>query len=326
MAIQSKGAVVTVPAIDIRQLNKRYRKVEALRGLNLEVAEGSICGFLGPNGAGKTTTLKILMGLIRPSGGYAAIFGQDVRSHGLEARSRIGYLPQEPVFPTDQTVRGVVAHVARLYPGHPGGRQLRRRVDELLGRVGMADKARRRVRGLSGGERQRLGVAQALVGDPDLVMMDEPSAGLDPQGRRDMLELIREIGGETTVFYSTHILDDVERVSDSVVMISAGQAVAQGPLDSILEAAEASYTVQLRGETERTLAMLTAQPWVDSVDADHRGDIEQWSVVVSDEDIAASRLIPMLLKDELCDIVEFHLSDRHLEDAYLEIVGGNSGS
>ena len=316
---------MTASAIDIRQLGKRYHKVEALRGLNLEVTQGSICGFLGPNGAGKTTTLKILMGLIRPSGGYAAIFGQDVRSHGLAARSRIGYLPQEPVFPANQTIRGVVAHVARLYPGHPHGRELRRKVDDLIGRVGLADKAGRRVRGLSGGERQRLGVAQALVGDPDLVMMDEPSAGLDPQGRRDMLELIREIGGETTVFYSTHILDDVERVSDSVVMISAGQAVAQGPLDSILEASEASYTVELRGETEGTLAMLTAQPWVDAVDADRRGEVEQWSVRVSDEEVAASHLVPMLLADEHCDIVEFHLSDRHLEDAYLEIVGANNG-
>ncbi len=317
---------MTTSAIDIRQLRKRYRKVEALRGLDLEVAEGSICGFLGPNGAGKTTTLKILMGLIRPSGGYAAIFGQDIRGHGLAARSRIGYLPQEPVFPADQTVRGVIAHVARLYPGHPHGRELRRKVDDLVGRVGMADKAKRRVRTLSGGERQRLGVAQALIGDPDLVMMDEPSAGLDPQGRRDMLDLIREIGGDTTVFYSTHILDDVERVSDSVVMISAGQAVAQGPLESIVQASEASYMVELRGETARTLAMLSEQPWVESVHTDQRGDVEQWSIRVSDETVAAERLVPVLLADERCDVVEFHLSDRHLEDAYLEIVGGSNGS
>ena len=173
---------MTAPAIEIRQLRKKYRKVEALSGLDLEVPRGSICGFLGPNGAGKTTTMKILLGLIRPSGGWAAVLGDDVRTHGLLARSRIGYLPQDPVFPANQTVRGVVLYVARLYPDHSHGRALRRRVDGLLDRVGMADKARRRVRGLSGGERQRLGVAQALVSDPDLVIMDEPSAGLDPVG------------------------------------------------------------------------------------------------------------------------------------------------
>ena len=119
---------MTAPAIEIRQLRKKYRKVEALRGLDLEVPRGSICGFLGPNGAGKTTTLKILMGLIRSSGGWASVLGDDVRTHGLVARGQIGYLPQDPVFPASQTVRGVVSYVARLYPGHPHGRALRSRL------------------------------------------------------------------------------------------------------------------------------------------------------------------------------------------------------
>ncbi len=314
---------MTAPAIEIRQLRKKYRKVEALRGLDLEVPRGSICGFLGPNGAGKTTTMKILLGLIRPSGGWAAVLGDDVRTHGLVARSRIGYLPQDPVFPANQMVRGVVSYVARLYPEHSHGRTLRTRVDGLLDRVGMADKARRRVRGLSGGERQRLGVAQALVADPDLVIMDEPSAGLDPVGRRDMLDLIAQIGGDTTVFYSTHILDDVERVSDTVVILSDGRAVAAGPLDSILEASTVDYSVRLRGATEGTLARLTAEPWVRNVDARRRGEAEQWKVRVVDEATAADRLVPALLADDGCDIVEFRLSDRRLEDAYLEIVGSD---
>ena len=316
---------MTAPAIEIRQLRKKYRRVEALRGLDLEVPRGSICGFLGPNGAGKTTTMKILLGLIRPSGGWAAVLGDDVRTHGLAARSRIGYLPQDPVFPPNQTVRGVVTYVARLYPGHPHGRALRKRVDGLLDRVGMADKARRRVRGLSGGERQRLGVAQALIVDPDLVIMDEPSAGLDPVGRRDMLDLIAEIGGDTTVFYSTHILDDVEQVSDTVVMINKGRAIAAGPLDSILEVADSEYSVRLRGATEDTLARLTAESWVQNVDAYRRGEVDQWKVRVTDTAAAADRLVPTLLADDGCDVLEFHLSDRRLEDAYLEIVGADDG-
>ncbi|MFV9672820.1 MAG: ABC transporter ATP-binding protein [Acidimicrobiia bacterium] len=312
---------MTAPAIEIRQLRKKYRKVEALRGLDLEVPRGSICGFLGPNGAGKTTTMKILLGLIRPSGGWASVLGDDVRTHGLVARSRIGYLPQDPVFPANQTVRGVVSYVAHLYPGRLHGRALRRRVDELLDRVGMAEKARRRVRGLSGGERQRLGVAQALVSDPALVIMDEPSAGLDPVGRREMLDLIAEIGGDTTVFYSTHILDDVEQVSDTVVMISGGRTIAQGPLDAILEASEPDYAVRLRGETNGTLKTLKAEPWVRSVDTRRQGDVEQWVVRVTDSAAAADRLVPTLLADDACDVLEFHLSDRRLEDAYLELVG-----
>jgi len=157
------------------------------------------------------------------------------------------------------------------------------------------------------------------------VIIDEPSAGLDPVGRRDMLDLIAEIGGETTVFYSTHILDDVERVSDTVVIISGGHAVAAGPLDSILESSTVDYSVRLRGATERTRATLMAEPWVQNVDTRRRGEAEQWQVRVTDGAAAADRLVPTLLADDGCDILEFHLSDRRLEDAYLEIVGADDG-
>jgi ABC-2 type transport system ATP-binding protein len=315
---------MTVPAIEIRQLKKRYRKVEALRGLDLTVDQGSVCGFLGPNGAGKTTAMKILMGLIQSSSGWAAVLGNDVSDAGLPARARIGYLPQDPVFPPSQTVRGVVASVARLYPGHPRGSELRRRVDDLIDRVGMTAKARRRVRGLSGGERQRLGVAQALVGDPDLVILDEPSAGLDPMGRRDMLSLIEEISSKATVFYSTHILDDVERISDTVVMISRGRAVAQGSLDEILTVSGSDYAVRLRGETSGIRDRLIEEPWVGGIDVRMHAEIEDWRIRLTDES-AADRLVPLLVSDESCDVIEFHLSDRRLEDAYLELVGADDG-
>jgi ABC-2 type transport system ATP-binding protein len=315
---------MTAPAVETRQLTKRYRKVEALGGLDLEVAHGSICGFLGPNGAGKTTTMKILMGLVRPTGGWAAVLGYDIRSHGLVARSRIGYLPQDPVFPPDHTVRGVVAYAARLYPGHSYGRALRRRVDELLERVGMADKARRRMRGLSGGERQRVGVAQALVSEPDLVILDEPSAGLDPMGRRAMLDLIADLRGDATVFYSTHILDDVERVSDTVLMINQGRAIASGALESILQASETDFTVRLRGDTQRTFTQLQNEPWVRSIAAQRRGETDEWRIQVGDG-AGSDRLVAALITDDACDVVEFHASDRRLEDAYLEIIGAGDG-
>jgi len=315
---------MTVPAIEIRQLKKRYRKVEALRGLDLTVEAGSVCGFLGPNGAGKTTTMKILMGLIRPTSGWAAVQGIDVRGSGLLARSRIGYLPQNPVFPPHQTVRSVVATAARLYPGHPRGSAARRRVDDLIDRVGMTDKARRRVAGLSGGERQRLGVAQALIGKPDLLILDEPSAGLDPAGRRDMLNLIDEIRTETTVFYSTHILDDVERVSDTVVVISRGAVVAQGNIDKILTVAETDYAVRLRGDTKALHGRLVGEPWVERIDARRHGDIEDW-VIRLIAGSAVERLAPALVEGDGHDIVEFHLSDRRLEDAYLTLVGVDDG-
>ncbi|NHZ71450.1 MAG: ATP-binding cassette domain-containing protein, partial [Proteobacteria bacterium] len=257
---------MTVPAIEIRQLKKRYRRVEALAGLDVSVEQGSVCGFLGPNGAGKTTTMKILMGLIRSTSGWAAVLGEDVSDRGLVARTRIGYLPQDPVFPQHASVRNVVTSVARLYPGHRHGAALRSHVDELIDRVGMTDKARRKVHGLSGGERQRLGIAQALVGDPDLIILDEPSSGLDPVGRKDMMALIEEISAHATVFYSTHILDDVERISDTVVMISRGRAVAHGALEDILSVSDLDYAVHLRGDTSAVHARLSDEPWIDSVE------------------------------------------------------------
>ncbi len=315
---------MTVPAIEIRQLKKRYRKVEALRGLDLTVEAGSVCGFLGPNGAGKTTTMKILMGLIRPTSGWAAVNGIDVRDRGLLARSRIGYLPQDPAFPSHQTVRGVVVTAGRLYPGHPRGSALRRRADKLIDRVGMADKAKRRMAGLSGGERQRVGVAQALMGDPELVILDEPSAGLDPTGRRDMLDLIDEIRTEATVFYSTHILNDVERVSDTVAMVSRGAIVAQGDIDEILTVSDTDFAVRLRGDTKALHARLVDEPWVESISTRRHGEIEDWVVRLSDDSLV-ERLAPALVDGDQHDIIEFHLSDGRLEDAYLALVGADDG-
>ncbi len=315
---------MTVPAIEIRQLKKHYRKVNALCGLDLTVEAGSVCGFLGPNGAGKTTTMKILMGLIRPTSGWVAVDGIDVRESGLLARSHIGYLPQDPVFPSYQTVRGVVATAARLYPGHLRGSALRRRVDDLIDRVGMTDKAKRRTAGLSGGERQRLGIAQALIGEPDLVILDEPSAGLDPTGRRDMLNLIDGLRSTATVFYSTHILDDVERISDTVIMISRGVVVAQGDIDEILTVPDTDYAVRLRGDAEALHSRLEYEPWVKSIDVRRHGDIEDWIVRLSDGS-AVERLAPALVDGEGLDIIEFHLSDRRLEDAYLSLVGVDNG-
>jgi ABC-2 type transport system ATP-binding protein len=312
---------MTEYAVEARNLTKRYRKVRAVDGLSLDVEAGAVCGFLGPNGAGKSTTMKILMGLIRPSTGHAFVLGHEVIDAGVAARARVGYLPQDPVFPAHLSVRGLIAYVAHLYPGHPTGRKLRRRVDDLIDMVGLTERAKRRVAALSGGERQRLGLAQALVADPDLVILDEPSAGLDPTGRRAMLDIIAGIGGDTTVFYSTHILDDVERVSDSVVMINHGTVVAAGPLTTILQPTGTDYVVGLRGDTGDLRARIDARPWVSGVSTQARGGMEQWRIRVNDGEAAAAHLVPTLTEGSGYSVLEFHLSDRRLEDAYLEMVG-----
>jgi ABC-2 type transport system ATP-binding protein len=312
------------PIIEVRALRKRYRRVEALRGLDLTVPRGTVFGFLGPNGAGKTTTMKILMGLIRPTAGEAFLFGRDAGHSGPAVRSRVGYLPQDPAFHPERTVREVLKFVGRLYPGGRNPLALRRRVDALIERVGLTGKARRRVRALSGGERQRLGIAQALIGEPELLILDEPSAGLDPRGRREVIDLIDEVRADTTVFYSTHILDDVQRVSDAVAIIGSGRTLAQGPIGEILAAPTDTYTALLHGETGGLVERMRAEPWVSSVEAAPRGEAEEWTIRLADG-AAADRLLPLLAGQAGCDVVEYHLSDRRLEDAYLEIVGATRG-
>jgi len=216
-------------AIETRGLRKRFRRVEALRGADIEVPEGSVCGFLGPNGAGKTTTMEILMGLIRPSGGWASVFGTDLGDDGLNVRSRIGYLPQDASFFPRSRVRDVLRFVARRYV--TGTRSaVEDRVDVTLELVGLESLADRRVKALSGGERQRLGIGQAVIGGPDLLILDEPSVGLDPEGRRQVLDLLERFREEMTIFYSSHVLDDVERVADNIVVIDRGVVVEQGPM------------------------------------------------------------------------------------------------
>ncbi len=217
-------------AISMTGLTKHYEGVAALTDLTLDVPQGTVFGFLGPNGAGKTTTLKVLAGLASATAGSATINGIAVSAAG-EHRRQLGYLAQDPRFYGWMTGRETLRHVAR-FRGLAGDRE--RRISRLLDRVGIAEASDRRTATYSGGMRQRLGIAQALVGAPAVVLLDEPVSALDPIGRKDVLDLMRELKGETTVFYSTHILDDVQRVSDHVAILDHGRLVKAAPTQALL--------------------------------------------------------------------------------------------
>jgi ABC-2 type transport system ATP-binding protein len=213
------------------QVGVRRRVVRAVDALDLSVSEGEIFGFVGPNGAGKTTTIKMLMGLIFPTSGKAFIFDAPIPSDA--AKARIGYLPEHPAWHEFQTGAEALAFFATL-AGVPRAARARR-CDELLGMVGLSDAADRQIRKYSKGMQQRLGIAQALVGDPALVVLDEPMSGLDPVGRREMRDLILELKRQgKTVFFSTHILSDVEALCDRVGVIIGGKLRDAGRLDTIL--------------------------------------------------------------------------------------------
>jgi len=314
-------------AVDTHGLAKSYKRVNALQPLNLQVPKNSIFGFLGPNGAGKTTTIKLLLGLIRPTSGSADIFGLDMARNSVAIRARIGYLPQDPRFYEHMTARQVLDYTAHFYFKGPAG-EIAKRISETLDLVGLADKADRPIKGFSGGERQRLGIAQAQVNYPDLLILDEPAASLDPMGRRDVLEVMELLRKYTTIFYCTHILDDVQRVSDAVAILNHGELVAHGPIEELLAAGEGlAYEVTLEGEADMAYQRTVSQPWVSGIKASPRNGSTHWIVNVTDEEAAKAQLLRLLLADQALVVTDFHRKEHQLEDVFVRIVeGGQHGS
>ncbi len=245
-------------AIRIEGLRKRYGQVLALDGLTLEVAPGTVFGFLGPNGAGKTTTLRILAGLARPTSGQAWVAGEPVGPDS-PARARIGYLPEEPRFYGWMTPQELLERFVHRLFGLPQT-EARARAQEVLERAGLTEVARRRIAGFSRGMRQRLGLAQALINRPQVLLLDEPVSALDPIGRRDMLELIGSLKSESTVFMSSHILEDVERICDTVAVIQHGRLVVLEERQRLLE----RYAVPAV-EVEFEAAAEAVARWADSL-------------------------------------------------------------
>jgi ABC-2 type transport system ATP-binding protein len=248
-------------AIEARGLSKTYRlgfrarKVKALADLDLAVAPGSIYGFVGPNGAGKSTTIKILVGLVRPSAGVATLFGRPITDPA--ARLAVGYLPENPSFHDFMRPLEVMRYLGRL--SGLGGADLDRRSEALLEKVWLAGARDLTVRKFSKGMVQRLGLAQALVHDPPLLVLDEPMSGLDPIGRKEVRDLVLELARQgKTIFFSTHILSDVETICDRVGMLLAGRLVREGTLSSLLDGSVRSVEVRCAGLSASAAAEVRA--------------------------------------------------------------------
>jgi len=312
--------------IETYNLSKTYKEVQALKGLNLTVKEHSIFGFLGPNGAGKSTTIKLLLGLIQPSGGQATIFGHDVQRGSVEIRKRAGYLAQDPRYYEHMTARKILGYTARFFYRGPQD-LIEARVQEMLELVGLEDKADRSVRGFSGGERQRLGIAQAQVNYPDLLILDEPAASLDPQGRHDVLDVMERLRKHTTIFYSTHILDDVQRVSDTVAILNRGRLIAEAPISELLagDGGSAIYDIALKSEAEADLAgaqdRVTGEPWVQNLSVAAENGLTHWQVSVSDDAAAEDLLLRLIVEDRSLKVKHFGRKTYNLEEVFLELVG-----
>lgn len=283
-------------------LSKQYGATAALDGVDLNVAAGSVYGLVGPNGAGKTTLLGVLSGLRAASGGSMEI-GTD----------RIGVLPDTPHFDQWLTAREVVDLARTL--GNNGSSE--DRVDELLELSGIADAADRAVGGFSRGMLQRLGLAATLVGDPDLVLLDEPCSALDPLGRREVLDLISRLRGEATVVFSSHILADVQEVCDTVGILRQGRLLFEGPLQDLLVGnAVPRYVVRLRSPLDPIVAGLQQTDWVREVSV---LDPEQIRLTANSLPDAEANLVSALAALG-AHVVSLAPEAPSLEDVFLEVI------
>jgi ABC-2 type transport system ATP-binding protein len=305
-------------AIRTQGLSKAYGQVTALDGLTLTVEPGTVFGFLGPNGAGKTTTIRLLTGLARPTGGQAWVAGQEI-GHDSRAAARIGYLPEEPAFYPWMTPAELLDHVGRLF-GLPA-QERRARTGDLLDLVGLSPVSKRRIGGFSRGMRQRLGLAQALVNQPEVLLLDEPVSALDPAGRKEVLELIGRLGSHCTVFMSTHILQDVERVCDTVAIINHGRLVVEAPQAELLD----RYTLPafelecIDSDEPAFKAWLDTLPgldWVSSVSVGR----QVGRVIVRDVDVARRALLAQVVEAGLI-LRRYEIVTPSLEDVFLRLVG-----
>ncbi|MCX6055205.1 MAG: ABC transporter ATP-binding protein [Chloroflexi bacterium] len=307
-------------AIEIESLTKKYGKVNALDGLNLEVKQGSVFGFLGPNGAGKTTTLRILAGLATPNGGRVSIFGGRC-SNKLPVPSKdIGYLPEDPAFYPWMTPLEYLHYIGQIFNIDKNTRSLR--TMELLTLTGLSEVSRRHIGGFSRGMRQRLGLAQALIGEPKILLLDEPVSALDPSGRKEILELIAGLGKERTVLMSSHILADVEKVCDTIGVINKGKLVKQSlKLDLMntyvnptLELEVGSDMVQQILEWKQRFEKMANVTGVSTEGATLR-------ISVRDVRLAQSEILQELLSKK-ASFDRFEVVKPSLEDVFLQLING----
>ena len=316
---------MSVPlALRTDDLVKRYGGAAVLDGVDLRVARGTITGFLGPNGAGKTTTLKSILGLVRPDAGRIRLFGEDVATAGPALRSRVGWLAQEPRVHGHLTAREALRHALRL-SRRTADDEAAERVEASLELVGLSDRADRTVRGFSGGERQRLGLAQAWIHRPELLILDEPAASLDPMGRRDVLRILERLRAETTILFSTHLLDDVERVADAVAILDRGRLRLQCSMDELRASTRgATYHLVVQGAAMARLARLAELPWIERVVTERNGTELDVRVHVRDERKAETELLAALTEGGDVRVRSFALERPRLEDVFVHLTEGNA--
>jgi ABC-2 type transport system ATP-binding protein len=307
--------------VSVDRLTKRYGSRVAVREVSFQVAAGEILGFLGPNGAGKTTTMRMITGFISPSSGTATIAGHDIRNEPLAAKASFGYLCETPPLYREMTVASFLRFVAEIKRVAPG--QRRAWVDRALSLCGLSDVAHRVIGRLSKGYRQRVGLAQAMLHQPPVLILDEPTVGLDPRQMIEMREVIRGLAGEQTVILSTHILPEVQNTCSRVVVINEGQIVAADSIDNLTAGLGRVQTLRLRVSHDGAGLAGTIKAVAGVAEVVREGS-EVYLVRVDGGDDARERVANAVVASG-AGLVELTRQRASLEEVFLKLVTEDTG-
>lgn len=306
--------------IEVTNLTKRYGEHVAVDHLSFRVEKGQIYGFLGPNGAGKSTTMNMITGYLAPSEGTVVIDGKDIQKEPEEAKRKVGYLPEIPPLYTDMTVEEYLIFAAELKK--IPAKERKEQVEKVMEMTRIADMRGRLIRNLSKGYRQRVGLAQAILGDPEVLILDEPSVGLDPKQIIEIRDLIRQLGENHTIILSSHILSEVSAVCDHIMIIAHGQLVASDSPEGLQKLMKGSMELELtvKSEYERLESILKEIPGVEALEQTASPEKGMVKVkVTTGENRDVREAVFFALADEKLPIMEMVHSEKSLEDIFLEL-------
>jgi ABC-2 type transport system ATP-binding protein len=299
-------------SIRLHRVSKKYGDQQAVNQISFEVSKGQVVGFLGPNGAGKSTTMKMITGIIQPDEGCIEVCGMEVIGESLATKKRIGYLPEHNPLYLDMYVREYLAMIASFH----GMREADKKMQEAIERTGLLLEANKEIGQLSKGYKQRVGIAAAILHDPEVLILDEPTSGLDPNQILEIRSLIRQLGKEKTVLFSSHILQEVEAICDHVIIIHKGNIVANDAISAIKSLQDHQYiTVQFSGSVSSEALM--SLPGIQEVESNKQGG---W-ILKSAESVDISKELMSFALQHNLNIVSLQAQTRQLEDVFKQLTG-----
>jgi len=299
-------------SIEVKGLTRFYGEQKAVNDLSFQVSKGEIVGFLGPNGAGKSTTMKMITGYILPNAGSIRVSGISVQEHPLETKKKIGYLPEANPLYYEMYVREYLYFMADLH----GVADKKKRAEEVITMTGLTPESRKKIGQLSKGYKQRVGLAAALIHDPEVLILDEPTSGLDPNQIIDIRELIRSLGKDKTVLFSSHILQEVEAICDRVIIINKGTLVADDSMENLQRKGNSSNVVYIQFKEDLEPSLFNGLPHITAL---KKGSGGNWEIQTPQPEEIKKALMELSLRNKL-NIVSLQSENQSLEEVFRQLV------